>query len=352
MRKPACAILAFVAMASTAPASAQPIADFYKGKRINLYVSSTVGGGYDQYARTLAKHIVRYIPGNPSIVVQNMVGAEGIKAANYLYTVAPQDGTAIGGLSRNIGLVQLYEAGNPALQFDARKMHWLGSPQQEIGTGIFSTKKGLRTIDDLKTREATAGSTARNAPTSVYPRMLNALYGLKIKVIEGYPGSPEALIAFERGEVEVYVSGGTSAPTLARMVAQIDKGDAKAFVQMGMKRMARFSDIPTAMDLVPDPDHKRMFEIVFTDQVMGRPFVVAPGVPADRVAALRAAFDATMKDEDFPRGGEEAEDGDRPGLRRRHQCPAGARLFRPAGGDRAHPPIGEVSRPHGRRTAM
>jgi tripartite-type tricarboxylate transporter receptor subunit TctC len=280
-------------------ASAQSVADFYRGKRLNLYVSSTVGGGYDQYARTLARHIVRYIPGNPTIVVQNMVGAEGIKATNYIYTVAPQDGTAIGAVSRNIGLVQLYEAGNPSIQFDARQMHWLGSPQQEVGTGIFSTKKGLRSIDDLKTREVTASSTARNAPTSVYPRMLNALYGTKIKVIEGYPGSPESLIAFERGEVEAYVSGGTSAPTLARMMAQIEKGDAKAFVQMGMKRMKQFSDIPTAMDLVSNPDHKRMFEIVFTDQVMGRPFVVAPGVPADRVAALRAAFEATMKDEEF-----------------------------------------------------
>jgi tripartite-type tricarboxylate transporter receptor subunit TctC len=280
-------------------ASAQPAADFYRGKRLSLYVSSTAGGGYDQYARLLAKHIVRYLPGNPSAVVHNMPGAEGIKAANYLYTVAPQDGTAIAALSRNIGLVQLYEAGNPAIQFDARKMHWLGSPQQEVGTGILSTRKGLRGIDDLKTREATAGSTARNAPTSVYPRMLNALYGTRIKPIEGYPGSPEALIAFERGEVEVYVSGGTSAPTLARMMAQVESGHAKVFVQMGMKRQTHFPDVPTAIDLVSDPDHKRMFEIVFTDQVMGRPFVVAPDVPADRVAALRAAFDATMKDDAF-----------------------------------------------------
>ena len=299
MRKLACAIAALTMLVAAQPASAQSVADFYRGKRISLYVSSTVGGGYDQYARLLAKHIVRYLPGSPSILVQNMPGAEGIKAANYLYTVAPQDGTAIGGLSRNIGLVQLYEAGNPAITFDARKMHWLGSPQQEVGTGIFSTKKGLRTIDDLKTREVTAASTSRNAPTSVYPRMLNALYGLKIKVIEGYPGSPEALIAFERGEVEAYVSGGTGAPTLARMVAQVESGAAQVFVQMGMKRQARFPDVPTAIDLMTDPDRKRMFEIVFTDQVMGRPFVVAPGVPADRVSALRAAFDATMKDGEF-----------------------------------------------------
>jgi tripartite-type tricarboxylate transporter receptor subunit TctC len=300
MRTLICVVAAALsALAGVSGASAQSVADFYRSKRISLYVSSTVGGGYDQYARLLAKHIVNHLPGNPSIVVQNMAGAEGIKAANYLFTVAPQDGTAIGGLSRNIGLVQLYQPGNSAIQFDARRMHWLGSPQQEIGTGILSTRKGLRSIDDLKTREATAGSTARNAPTSVYPRMLNALYGTKIKPIEGYPGSPEALIAFERGEVEVYVSGGTSAPTLARMVAQVESGNAKVFVQMGMKRNPRFADVPTAIDLMTSPDHKRMFEIVFTDQVMGRPFVVAPGVPADRVAALRAAFDATMKDEAF-----------------------------------------------------
>ena len=292
-------IVGAAATALPSGASAQPAADFFRGKRINMYVSSTVGGGYDQYSRLLAKHIVRYIPGEPTIIVQNMPGAEGIKAANYIFTVAPQDGTAIGALSRNIGLVQLYESGNPAIQFDARKMHWIGSPQQEIGTGIFSTRTGLRSIEDLKGRDVTASSTSRNAPTSVYPRMLNALYGTKLKVIEGYPGSPESLIAFERGEVEAYVSGGTSAPTLARMVAQVDIGNAKVFVQMGMKRNPRFADVPTAIDLVSSPEHKQMFEIVFTDQVMGRPFVLAPGVPADRVAALRAAFDATMKDATF-----------------------------------------------------
>ncbi len=181
--------------------------------------------------------------------------------------------------------------------------------------------------------------------------MLNALYGLKIKVIEGYPGSPEALIAFERGEVEAYVSGGTGAPTLARMVAQVESGAAKVFVQMGMKRQARFPDVPTAIDLMTDPDHKRMFEIVFTDQVMGRPFVVAPGVPADRVAALRAAFDATMKDEEFlveakkqrmeidPVSGAEINAL----LERVYSAPPAVIA--------AHPRAGEVG-PHGRRTAM
>jgi tripartite-type tricarboxylate transporter receptor subunit TctC len=289
-----CAAIALLVLTQTA--QAQSVADFFRGKRINVYVSSTVGGGYDQYARLLAKHIVRYIPGEPTMVVQNMVGAEGIRAANYLYAVAEPDGTHIGGLSRNIGTVQLFQSG---IQFDARKFHWIGSPQQEVGLFIISTQKGLRSLDDVKTREVTASSTARNAPTSVYPRMLNALYGTKLRPIEGYPGSPESLIAFERGEVEAYVSGGTSAATLGRMIPWINAGTAKAVMQMGMKRGSNFPDVPTAIEAMMTPEARQMFEIVFTEQVMGRPFVAPPGVPADRVAALRTAFNATMKDEAF-----------------------------------------------------
>lgn len=289
-------LLCLSAIAMTATASAQSVGEFYRGKRINLYVSSTVGGGYDQYARLLAKHIVRHIPGEPMMVVQNMVGAEGIRAANHLYAVAEQDGTSIGALSRNIGTVQLFQ---PGIQFDARKFQWIGSPQQEIGLFILSTRKGLRSLDDVRTREVTASSTARNAPTSVYPRMLNALYGAKLRPIEGYPGSPESLVAFERGEVEAYVSGGTSAATLARMLPWLQDGSAIAVMQMGMKRSITFPDVPTAIEAMTTAEAKQAFEIVFTDQVMGRPFVTSPGVPPDRVAALRAAFNATMKDAAF-----------------------------------------------------
>ena len=290
------AVVLAAATALPAGAAAQSAADFFRGKRINLYVSSTVGGGYDQYARLLARHIVRYIPGEPTMIVQNMVGAEGIRAANHLYAVAERDGTAIGGLSRNIGTVQLFQQG---IQFDARKFQWIGSPQQEVGLFIISTRKGLRSLDDVKTREVTTSSTARNAPTSVYPRMLNALYGTRLRPIEGYPGSPESLVGFERGEVEAYVSGGTSAATLGRMAPWFKDGTAKPVLQMGMKRAENFPEVPTALEIMGAADAKQMFEILFTDQVMGRPFVAPPDVPADRIAALRAAFDATMKDAAF-----------------------------------------------------
>lgn len=281
------------------PAHAQTVADFYRGKQITLVTSASVGGGYDQYARLLARHMQRHIPGEPTIIVQNMVGAEGLRAANYLYNVAAQDGTVIGGLSRNTGLARFYDFNNAGIQFDSRKFHWLGSPQQEIGLFILSTKSGLNGIADLKSRDVTISSTAHNSPSTVYSRILNATIGTKLKPIEGYDGSQACLMAVERGEVDAHVSGGSSAPFRARIMPWLAKGDARVIMQMGMKRDPAFPDIPTAIEVESAPADKQMFEIAFAEQVMGRPFVVPPGVSADRVAALRSAFDATMKDTQF-----------------------------------------------------
>ena len=278
---------------------AEDVAGFFRGKQLSLVTSASVGGGYDQYARLLAKHMPRHIPGEPNIIVQNMVGAEGLRAANYLYNVAAQDGSVIGGLSRNTGLARFYDFNNAGIQFDARKFHWLGSPQQEIGLFILSTKSGLGSIDDLKTREITISSTARNSPSTIYSRILNATIGTRIKPIEGYAGSQACLMAVERGEVDGHVSGGSSAPFRAHIMPWLAKGDAKVIIQMGMKRDAAFPDVPTAIEVETTPSDKQMFEIAFAEQVMGRPFVLPPGVPPDRVAALRSAFDATMKDPEF-----------------------------------------------------
>jgi tripartite-type tricarboxylate transporter receptor subunit TctC len=240
-----------------------------------------------------------HIAGEPAIIVQNMVGAEGLRAANYLYNVAAQDGTVIGGLSRNTGLARFYDFNNAGIQFDARKFHWLGSPQQEIGLFILSTRSGLSGLSDLKTRDVSISSTAHNSPSTVYSRLLNATIGTRLKPIEGYDGSQACLMAVERGEVDAHVSGGSSAPFRARIMPWLAKGDAKVIMQMGMKRDLEFPDVPTAIEVESAPADKQMFEIAFAEQVMGRPFVLPPGVPADRVAALRAAFDATMKDPQF-----------------------------------------------------
>ena len=275
------------------------VAEFYRGKRITIVTSASVGGGYDQYARLLAKHMPQHIPGEPTIIVQNLVGAEGLRAANFLYNVAPQDGTVIGGLSRNTGLARFYDFNNAGIQFDARKFHWLGSPQQEVGLFILSTKSGMKSIDDLKTHEVSVSSTARNSPSSIYSRILNASIGSKLKPVEGYAGSQACLLALERGEVDAHVSGGSSSPFRARIMPWLSRGDAKVIMQMGMKRDAEFPDVPTAIEVVPNPADKQLFEIAFAEQVMGRPFVLPPGVPRDRITALRSAFDATMKDPAF-----------------------------------------------------
>jgi len=293
------ALSACVAVATATHASAQSATEFYRGKRITLVTSASVGGGYDQYARLLAKHMQRHIPGEPTIVVQNMVGAEGLRAANFLYNVAPQDGTVVGGLSRNTGLARFYDFHNAGIQFDVRKFHWLGSPQQEIGLFIVSTKAGLSSIEDLKQREVTVSSTARNSPTSIYSRILNASISTKLKTVEGYDGSQACLMAIERGEVDAHVSGGSSALFRARIAPWLNRGEVKVIMQMGMTRDVAFPNVPTALETVSSPSDRQLFEIAFAEQVMGRPFVLPPGVPSDRIAALRSAFDATMKDTAF-----------------------------------------------------
>src|SRR6516162_4719420 len=284
-RSYAAMIACWTLLLPTTPAHAQTDADFYRVKQITLVTSASVGGGYDQYARLLARHMQRHIPGEPAIIVQNMVGAEGLRAANYLYNVAAQDGSVIGGLSRNTGLARFYDFNNAGIQFDVRKFHWLGSPQQEIGLFILSTKSGLRAIADLAQREVTVSSTARNSPSSIYSRILNAAIGTRLKPIEGYDGSQACLLAVERGEVDAHVSGGSSAPFRARIAPWLKAGDAKVIMQMGMARDAAFPDVPTALEVVAAPADRQLFEIAFAEQVMGRPFVLPPAVPDDRVAA-------------------------------------------------------------------
>jgi tripartite-type tricarboxylate transporter receptor subunit TctC len=285
--------------ATSSRAFADPVEEFYRGKRINLITSASPGGGYDLYARLLSRHMARYIPGEPTITVQNMVGAEGLKAANHLYAVAPQDGTVIGGLSRNTGLARFYDFNNAAIQFDARKFNWLGSPQQEVGFFIVNTKTGIKSAADLKARDVSISSTARNSPSSIYGRMLNAMYGAKIKPIEGYDGSQACLMAVERNETDGHISGGSSAEFRARFEPWVKAGNAVVIMAMGKSRDASYPDIPTPIVLMSNDADKQLFEIAFAEQVMGRPFVLPPGVPQERVAALRKAFDATMVDKEF-----------------------------------------------------
>ena len=289
-------LLAALAFVSPFAAQAQTAVEFFKNRKMTLITSASAGGGYDQYARLLARHMPKYIPGGPSMIVQNMPGAEGIKAANYLYAVAPRDGSVIGGLQRNTGLVKFYYPDNAGVQFDARKFIWLGSTQQEIGFFLLRTATGVNGMEGLRRKEVTISSTARTSPSSIYGRILNELLGTKIRVIEGYEGSQAALMAVERGEVDGHISGGTSAAFRARYRPWEKAGEVAVVMQLGMERDKEYPDVPTALELAPNPTVRSLFEIAFVEQVMGRPFVLPPDVPKDRADVLRRAFDETMKD--------------------------------------------------------
>jgi len=295
----AAAALALTALFGISSISAQTVEEFYRGKRISLVISGSVGGGYDLYARLLAKHMPRHIPGQPIIIVQSMRGAEGLKAANFLYTTAAQDGSVMGGLQRNNGMARFYDPDNASIQYDATKFHWLGSGQQEVGLFLVRKEAGINALEDLKKKEITVSSSTRSSPSSVYARMLNGLYGSKIKVVEGYEGSQASLLAMERGEVDGQISGGSSGAYRSRVMPWVKKGDVKVLMQLTINADPVFPDAPTAIDIVSSPTDKQLFEIAFAEQVMGRPFLLPPGVPPDRVKALRAAFDATMKDPEF-----------------------------------------------------
>jgi tripartite-type tricarboxylate transporter receptor subunit TctC len=288
-----------VLLAPALPAAAQSAGEFYKGRKMTLITSASVGGGYDQYARLLSRHMPKHIEGGPSMIVQNMPGAEGIKAANYLYVAAATDGSVIGGLQRNTGIAKFYHPDNSNAQFDARKFIWLGSTQQEIGFFLLRNAAQASDVEKLRAKDITVSSTSRNSPSSIYPRLLNALFGTKIRVIEGYDGSQTALLAMERAEVDGHVSGGTSANFRARFRPWEKAGQVSVIMQLGMERDDEYPNVPTALELAPNAEARAIFEIAFVEQVMGRPFVIPPNAPADRVAVLRTAFDRTMTDKDF-----------------------------------------------------
>ena len=183
------AIMSLVAVVSASHATSAQADDFYHGKRLVVICSSAAGGGYDQLARLLSRHIARHIPGEPSVVVQNMPGAEGIKAANYIYHLAPQDGTYIGGLARTITMSKVYGLHDHGVQFDLEKFHWLGSLKRDTGVLVVNTKSGIASPQDLKTRPVSVSSQAVTSANSVYARLLNDTFGSKLQPVEGYEGS-------------------------------------------------------------------------------------------------------------------------------------------------------------------
>jgi len=287
-------LASFVAAITSASAE-----DFYRGKRLVVICSSAAGGGYDQLARLLARHISRHIPGEPTVVVQNMPGAEGIKAANYIYNLAPQDGTYIGALSRTITMSKVYAQHEHGAQFDIEKFRWLGSLKRDTGVLVVNTKSGIQSPQDLRTRPVSVSSQAITSANSVYARLLNETFGSQLKPVEGYEGSTAGMLAVERAEVDGHISGGMTAPVKSRIAGWLKAGQAKVIVQFGLRQDPDYPDAPAALDLVTDPHARRVLETAFTEQEVGAPYVLGPKVPAEPFAILERAFVAMIKDAAF-----------------------------------------------------
>jgi tripartite-type tricarboxylate transporter receptor subunit TctC len=282
-------------------ANADAIADFYKGKTLALVVGSSTGGGYDTMTRAIARFIGRHVPGNPTVVVRNMPGAGGITALNYVYNAAERDGTVLALVQNNTPLEPLF--GTRQARYDATRLNWLGTPSFEVAMVLLWHTVPVNSLEDLKSRETQMGASGANSTPAFYARLLNATLGTRMKLVNGYPGQNDALLAMERGELDGYPSVFESALTSTRPKWLAEKL-AKAIVQYGPERLQQLPDVPFAPDLIGNPDDKLLMQVGFAPLALGRPLVMPPDAPPERVAALRQALAETFADPDFRAEGE------------------------------------------------
>jgi tripartite-type tricarboxylate transporter receptor subunit TctC len=277
-------------------ARADSVSDFYRGKTITLVVSTSPGGGYDALARAVAQFLGKHIPGNPSVVVENMPGAGGIVATSYIAHAAPRDGLTIGCVQNNTPFEPLF--GTEQAKYDATKLTWLGTPSVETGLLIVWHTSPIQTYQDARTHVMTAGASGANSAPAFYARLLNQLLGLKIKIIPGFPGQNEAYLAMERGEVDSFGVTFWSSLTSTKQEWLRDK-KIRILLQYGPEKETALPDVPYVPDLIKNKDDKAMFEAAYAPLAAGRPFLAPPDLPVDRAAALRAGMMATFKDPGF-----------------------------------------------------
>jgi tripartite-type tricarboxylate transporter receptor subunit TctC len=273
---------------------AESVADFYKGKTITLVISSAAGGGFDAYSRLLSRHIARHIPGQPGIVVQNMPGAGSLRALNYIANVAPHDGTVISDADSTMPFYKLLEGENA--KFDPYRLNWIGSISKADFVCVAFHDRPFKTIEDaMKTPLRVSGSGAAGWRIFL-PRLYNIVAGTKFQVIMGYNGA-EALLAMERGEVD---GNCPAIDTLSGTKPDWLRDKKLTFlIQFALEAAPELKDVPLAIDHIKNPDDRAAMQLILSQQLTGRPYVAPPDVPADRLAALREAFDETMKDPEF-----------------------------------------------------
>lgn len=295
----ACACRFLLAAALAVPwlspaVAADPVEDFYRGRSISLVIGYSIGGGYDTYARTLARHMGKYIPGQPSIVPRNMEGSAGLRAANYLYGVAPKDGTTIGTFARGLATEPLLGDAT----YDGTKFTWLGSVSNDISLCVSWHTSPVKTWSDLLDKPLTMGGSAAGADTDVFALVLRNVFGAPIKLVSGYPGGNEINLAMERNEVQGRCGWSWSSIKSQRSDWLADN-KISLLVQYALEKVADLPDVPLVVDQANTVEQRQILRLILARQVMARPFLAPPDVPHDRKQALRNAFDATMKDADF-----------------------------------------------------
>jgi tripartite-type tricarboxylate transporter receptor subunit TctC len=288
------AFAAVALIALTHPALAQNVADFYRGRNVTLVIGFSAGGGYDLYGRLLARHLGKHIPGQPGIVAQNREGAGSERAVLYLYNAAPKDGSVIGTFSRSMAVAPLL-VGAP---FDATKLTWLGSISSDVSVCMMWHTSPIKTFDDMLAQPFTVGGLSKDADPDIFAMVLRNMFGAKLKLVSGYPGTNDGTLAMERGEVNG-MCGISWSTAKARHADWMKGGKVNFPVQFGLRKEADIADVPAVTDLAKDEEQRRMLRLILAGQAMARPYAAPPGIPDDRRQALIDAFNATMKDREF-----------------------------------------------------
>jgi tripartite-type tricarboxylate transporter receptor subunit TctC len=276
------------------PARAQSVADFYRGKQVQMLIGYSAGAGYDLYARVLARHMGKHIPGNPTLLAQNMPGAGSLKLANYLYAQAPKDGSVVGMVSRGMATEPLFGDA----KFDPTKFTWLGSITSEVSVCATWHTSPIKSWSDIAIKSFTLGGMGTASETDTFASLIRNMFGAKLRLVSGYPGGNDVNLAMERGEVDGRC-GWSWSSIKSQKAEWLNEKKINLIVQMGMAKHADLPNVPSLLDLAQTDEQRQMLRLIFAQLVLGRPFMAPPGIPEDRKAALRAAFDATMKDAEF-----------------------------------------------------
>jgi tripartite-type tricarboxylate transporter receptor subunit TctC len=295
------ALLAFAAMAASHPAAAQTPAanqaDFYKGKTVEVIISTGAGGGLDTNGRIVARHLGNHIPGNPTVVAKNMPGAGHIRAANYVFNQAPKDGTTIGTFIPIFVMAQVLER-SKSIQFNPAHFQWLTSTSSSNSTVYVWHTTGVKSMEDAMQRQVLMGGTGVGSYNVIYPTVLNSVVGTRFKLVTGYASTTEIAIAIERGEVQGR-AGNNFNSLISEHGEWLKSGKINLLAQVGLERDRDFPNVPLMTEFGRTEEARQILRFFSTDVVIGRPFVTSPGVPAERVAMLRQAFDSLLKDPAF-----------------------------------------------------